>query len=136
ALSWIGLTQELAGDGTDLYSHGPDGEPVATRTGTTASLLVPNAHGDIVGTVAANGTALRSSKAYDPWGKVLSTTGAAAPSRGYQGDWTNPSDGRVDMNARMYDPDTATFTARDSFDDPGMDNRYGYTPANPLRYAD
>jgi RHS repeat-associated protein len=137
SMSWLGLSQELTSDGTTQFSQDVTGQTIAQKTGTApGSMLAANSHGDIVGSMPATATSLATSKAYDPWGKVLGTTGGTQPSLGYQGDWTDPGTGKVDMNARLYDPETAMFTARDSVDDPGMGNRYGYTPANPLRYTD
>jgi RHS repeat-associated protein len=133
---WSGLSKELADDGVTTYSMDATGRPVASKVSASASLLISNNRGDIVGTATTNATTLGSSRAFDPWGKSTAQNGSEQPSRGYQGDWTDPDTGRVDMNARLYDPDAGIFTARDSFEDPSMGIRYGYTVANPLSQTD
>ena len=62
---------------------------------------------------------LNDSTAYDPFGKEATSTGSTGR-LGFQGDWTDPDTGEVDMAARWYQPGTGTFTSRDSVN---------YTPA-------
>jgi RHS repeat-associated protein len=97
--------------------------------------VLTNNHGDVVGTTPVSGTSLSASRAYDPWGTQTASSGSL-PARGFQGDWTNPATGRVDMNARQYTPASGAFTTRDSIEDPAMGNRYGYTASSPLIHAD
>lgn len=135
-LAWSGLTTDLARDGTNTFAYGLEGSALATRAGTApATRLLPDRHGDVVGSFVPGATALASSRTFEPWGTPVATTGTP-PHLGFQGDWTDPSTSRVNANARLYDPATASFTTRDSVDDPAMSNRYGYSPGNPLKYTD
>lgn len=135
AIDWEGLTTNLTSDGTTTYTYRADGSPFGTTDGVDPKEIFTDVHGDVIGITDANDSALDVSRSYDPFG-VVTTAGTTAAQLGYQGDWTDPDSGRVNANARQYTPGTATFTARDSFDDPLANNRYGYGAGNPLRYSD
>ena len=61
----------------------------------------------------ATGTALADSVTYDPFGQVTTRTGGS-PALGFQGEWTDAVTGKVNMLSRWYQPDTGTFTSRDT----------------------
>ncbi|MEV6984897.1 RHS repeat-associated core domain-containing protein [Sphaerisporangium sp. NPDC051017] len=77
---------------------------------------------------------------YDPYGAPTTTRPANGQALGYQGEWTDPATGRVDMHARWYTPETGTFASRDSASVPVAPaagaNTYGYGGANPLSMTD
>ena len=77
---------------------------------------------------------------FDPYGQVAGATGATGPEVGFQGDWTDPVTGLVDMGRRWYSPGTGGFTARDSvfgeLRSPVSLNRYTYANDDPLGYFD
>ncbi|MER5646140.1 RHS repeat-associated core domain-containing protein [Streptosporangium sp. NPDC002524] len=105
--------------------------------GTTALATMSDLHGDLVGTFS--GTALVDSTAYDPFGQVTHRTGATR-GLGYQGEYTDPDTGKVNMNARWYQPGTGAFTSRDTVTlnpEPSVQaNRYTYANAAPLNHVD
>ncbi|MFF4198733.1 polymorphic toxin-type HINT domain-containing protein [Nonomuraea sp. NPDC001831] len=107
-------------------------EGAAPATGALNDL-----HGDLVGTYT--GTALVSSTSYGPFGEVTARTGVQN-NLGYQGEYTDPDTGKVNMHARWYQPDTGTFTSRDTAaldPDPSVQaNRYTYANASPLTGTD
>ncbi|HEU5156451.1 MAG TPA: RHS repeat-associated core domain-containing protein [Streptosporangiaceae bacterium] len=74
-----------------------------------------------------------------PFGQVRARSGLAT-SLGYQGEYTDPASGRIDMHARWYTPATGTFTSRGTADlnpDPSIQaNRYTYAGADPLNRTD
>ncbi|MFE0458564.1 RHS repeat-associated core domain-containing protein [Kitasatospora sp. NPDC058965] len=139
-LSYAGTGQQPVGYGTESYARGPAGTPAAARTGgtgSTALLPVADPHGDLVGWEAAGAAqqpaaGLSASTSYDPFGTVVAHTGAA-PALGFQGDWTDPATGWVDMGARWYTPAAADFASRD---DRPVPNRYGYADGNPVSNTD
>ncbi|MET9066097.1 RHS repeat domain-containing protein [Streptosporangium sandarakinum] len=94
-------------------------------------------HGDLVGTFS--GTALVDSTAYDPFGEVLQRSGTQR-SLGYQGEYTDPDTGKVNMHARWYRPGSGTFASRDTATlepNPSVQaNRYTYANAGPLTNGD
>jgi len=93
-------------------------------------------HGDLIATFT---TALATSTAYDPFGAVTARTGAATR-LGYQGEYTDPDTGKVNMHARWYQPGTGTFTSRDTAilnPNPSVQaNRYTYANASPMTGID
>ncbi|MGW3364317.1 LamG-like jellyroll fold domain-containing protein [Streptosporangium canum] len=94
-------------------------------------------HGDVVGTFS--GTALVDSTAYDPFGQVTHRSGTQRR-LGYQGEYTDQDTGKVNMDARWYQPGTGAFTSRDTATlnpSPSVQaNRYSYANAAPLTGAD
>ena len=141
AFAYGGLDDEIVNDGTSTYSRGPGDELLATGTGSTERLAVSDRHGDVVGGIDPADTTmskLSDSTSYDPFGTVTAKTGNTG-AVGFQGDWTDPGTGQVDMGDRWYNPSTAGFTSRDSEDTSDSDdagNRYAYAAGDPLDRID
>ncbi|MFC4005817.1 RHS repeat-associated core domain-containing protein [Nonomuraea purpurea] len=104
-------------------------------TGPAAAALT-DLHGDLVATFT---TTLQTSTAYDPFGAVTAQTGVKTQ-LGYQGEYTDPETGKVNMHARWYQPGTGAFTSRDTMTlEPTSSvqaNRYSYANASPLTGTD
>ena len=136
--SYAGVLSDPSSDGALLIARSPAGKPLSVGAGVNRGIVVANLHGDVVGTISDQGQVL-SSRGFDPFGKVTASTGAV-PSIGFQGDWTDPVSGLVDMGARWYSPVMGGFVSRDSYsgrlDTPVSLNRYTYANANPLAFAD
>ena len=88
-------------------------------------------------------------QSFDAWGKPRSPSSwntAASPSamagliRGYTGHEHLPQFSLINMNGRMYDPNTARFLSADNNVQDGENtqsyNRYSYCGNNPLKYTD
>jgi RHS repeat-associated protein len=73
---------------------------------------------------------------YDPWGKVLSETGAGFQPFGFAGGLYDHDTGLVRFGARDYDPETGTWTTKDPSGVSGGSNLYGYALQDPVNYAD
>jgi RHS repeat-associated protein len=131
---------DVVADGARLVSRGPQGAPVADRAAaatTQARMLYADQHGDITGRYL--GSSVLDTRSFDPFGMVTGSTGQT-PSLAYQGSWTDPDTGAVDMAARWYLPSTGAFASRDSLTlDPvnsSTANRYLYGAANPIANTD
>ncbi|MFF3441293.1 RHS repeat-associated core domain-containing protein [Streptosporangium sp. NPDC002721] len=115
------------------------GRTLGISDGAGAQLAFSDLRGDLVGAFTANGTALTDSAAYDPFGEVITRTGATH-ALGYQGGYTDPNTGKVNMAARWYQPSTGSFVSRDTLTqnpDPSVQlNRYAYANNNPLTNID
>ncbi|MFU8851227.1 LamG-like jellyroll fold domain-containing protein [Micromonospora sp. SL1-18] len=142
AFVYAGLTDDVVHDGAEYYARGPANELLATGIGSTQRLSLTDAHGDVVAAIDPADTqlsTLNDSTAYDPFGKKLATVGNTGR-LGYQGDWTDPDTGQVDMGARWYEPGTGTFISRDSVNytrgDSILANRYTYAAGAPLDFDD
>ncbi|WP_344976381.1 LamG-like jellyroll fold domain-containing protein [Streptosporangium fragile] len=141
---YSGLTNDIAAvtDGAGAiqarYGRDPSGGLLSLQEGTGPALAtMTDLHGDLVGTFS--GTALVDSTAYDPFGQVIQRSGTAR-ALGYQGEYTDPDTGKVNMDARWYQPGTGAFASRDTATltpDPSVQaNRYTYANASPLTHAD
>lgn len=130
-------------DGRYRYAYGPDGDLLATARDDVDRLTLADKHGDVIGDFDPADTALTAladSTAYSPFGEVIAADGDAGGSLGFQGDWTDPETGQVNMGARWYDPGTGAFISRDdvtySSGDSVLANRYVYGAAAPLDHID
>ncbi|MBG0831639.1 hypothetical protein HS041_28315 [Planomonospora sp. ID67723] len=142
--TYSGLSNDISviadGVGAVQATYGRDvaGGLLSMHEGGSPALGVMNdLHGDVVATFS--GTALVDSTAYDPFGQVTHTSGSKR-SMGYQGEYTDPDTGKVNMHARWYQPGTGAFTSRDDWTlDPNPSvqaNRYTYANASPLTGTD
>ncbi|WP_229403395.1 LamG-like jellyroll fold domain-containing protein [Micromonospora okii] len=142
AFVYAGLGDEVVHDGVEYYARGPNDELLATAQGPNQRLSLTDAHGDVVAALDPADTqlsALNDSTTYDPFGKKMSSSGSTGR-LGFQGDWTDPDTGQVDMGARWYQPGSGTFTSRDSVNytsgDSILANRYTYGAGAPLDFDD
>ncbi|WP_344496141.1 polymorphic toxin-type HINT domain-containing protein [Nonomuraea monospora] len=133
----IAITDQ-AGAVQSSYGRDPFGGLISVKEGTApATGALTDLHQDLVGTFT--GTALSSTTTYNPFGEVTAQTGTK-PALGYQGEYTDPDTGKVNMHARWYQPGTGTFTSRDTWTltpDPSIHaNRYTYGAGSPLLTTD
>lgn len=125
-----------------LVFRDPAGAPVssADTDGTDASVLLSDTlHGDVTAAIDAVTGTVGDSTGYSPFGEVTAQSGTAGP-LGYQGEYTDPDTGQVNMHARWYDPASGGFSSRDSWTlnpVPSINaNRYGYGGGDPLDNTD
>ncbi|WP_162907046.1 LamG-like jellyroll fold domain-containing protein [Allorhizocola rhizosphaerae] len=139
--SYSGTGNTPASDGTALYSRDADGDLSGVKQGTGAGQWAwTDLHDDVAGQFTSTATALTGSRAYDPFGNVLTASGMLG-NLGYQSGWTDPTTSRVNMHARWYNPATAQFSSRDTMSvSPRPQsiraNRYAYGDGNPLTVTD
>src|SRR6185436_15904527 len=122
------------------YGRSPGGSPLGVLEASTSALALSDLHGDVYGLLAAgSGGSLAGTASYSPFGEATYGTGTRS-GLGYQGEWTDPTSGRVNMHARWYTPGTGNFTSRDSWtlspEPSAAANRYGYVRGNPLSGVD
>jgi RHS repeat-associated protein len=126
---YAGLDPDPTTDGTQTYGHGLGGDTLAVGQGATQRLTLTDRHGDVFGGFdpADQGlAALPDSRTFDPFGQPSAGTGTTY-GIGYQGDWTDPTTGQVNMGARWYDPSSATFDSRTASAGPPAPRRRGTT---------
>ncbi|MFR9795520.1 RHS repeat domain-containing protein [Streptomyces sp. MS06] len=129
-LTYSGTGNTVASDGTTTYSHGASGALTGESGPAGATLAWNDLHGDLVGQFTATATALTDSASYDPWGTP--TAGSLTGSVGYQGEFTDPATGAVNMHARWYTPGTGGFNSADTVDNPAVGRSAN---ANPYAYV-
>jgi RHS repeat-associated protein len=146
-LRYVGLTASVAQllDGAWAVTRniGTDwtGTPLAdwAAGGSGWRRLITNGHGDLVATLAANGSVAASLR-LDPWGVPLRAVPAGYPSFGFQGSLTDRTTTLVYARARWYDPVLATFTSEDSLAgdaaDPPSRHLYAYGAGDPVDRVD
>ncbi|MQL61515.1 DNRLRE domain-containing protein [Streptomyces vinaceus] len=124
-----------------LVFRDPSGEALssARADGTNGTTLMSDVHGDVISAFTAATGAVAGSTGYSPFGEVTGSSGTTGP-LGYQGEYTDPDTGQVNMHARWYDPAAGGFSSRDSWTlDPVPSinaNRYGYGNGDPLLNSD
>jgi RHS repeat-associated protein len=151
---YAGLEADAASDGSgQFWARTPGGTAFAMNVGTATAVgaaaatysVGQNRHGDLTHLFTTAG-AYTLSRTYNPFGGVINTasvTGTAAsvvPRFGYQGDYTDPTTGDVNMGARWYRPGAANFLSRDTYagtlNTPVSLNRYTYANNSPLNFWD
>lgn len=135
SLSYSGVANAVAGDGSYLYSRDPAGDVIgigtAGQTSGSGLQAFVDQHSDVVGDFTTTGTSLSGSTAYDPLGNTIGTSSLPG-SIGYQSEWTESANGHVNMAARWYDPHTGEFTSRDTSQNNPVPNSAN---ANPFAYG-
>jgi RHS repeat-associated protein len=143
--SYAGASGTLASDGMSAYAWDPSGSTLVGTGipggGTGGTLALTDIHGNQAGQFTAAGTTLAGSKAYDPWGAVITATGSMTGLLGYQSAWSDPASGKDLMGARWYAPGSGGFTSADTIPqsplpDPAAGNPYAYAADNPLTGID
>ncbi|WP_082403179.1 LamG-like jellyroll fold domain-containing protein [Saccharothrix sp. NRRL B-16348] len=136
---YAGFSLDPVADGTTTYGRGAADELLSLSSGGTTRLTLADKHGDIVGGLDPATTGIADSAAFDPFGTITATTGTKRQV-GYQGDWTDPDTGQINMGARWYQPNTGTFTSRDTVSATSgasiLFNRYTYGAGRPLDLID
>lgn len=126
-----------AGAAKARFGRDPDGNLVGLAEGGVKLGVLSDQHDDVVATFS--GDALVDSTAYNPFGEVTASSGTKRR-LGYQGEYTDPATGKVNMASRWYIPGTGGFASRDDYTiDPYPSinlNRYTYAGGNPLAYTD
>ncbi|MGW9213561.1 LamG-like jellyroll fold domain-containing protein [Embleya sp. NPDC055664] len=137
--AYDGTTNNLVADGTTKFTRGAGGDLIATGNGTTGTLAITDQHGDVTAAIDPTTLNRTSSTTYDPFGQVTTQTGPK-PGLGYQGAWTDPTTGQVNMSSRWYDPSTGGFDSRDTWTlnpSPSANaNRYAYGGSDPMGNTD
>jgi RHS repeat-associated protein len=139
-LTYEGLTNEVASDSSAAYSRDPSGGLTGVDSSAGGRALALNdQHDDLSGLFTASGTSLSGSTTYNPWGQVLGASGVTVQV-GYQGQWTDPATGQVNMGSRFYQPATGSFTGKDTAPASGgaavTDDAYAYGDDNPVTVTD
>ncbi|MEU7905922.1 LamG-like jellyroll fold domain-containing protein [Actinoplanes sp. NPDC049118] len=138
--AYTGLGNDLAADGSALYTRDPAGDLVGIKQSGASVYAWTDRHTDVVGQFTANGASLAGSTTYDPLGAVVAST-TNVGNLGFQQEFTEPETGRVNMHARWYNTETGQFDTRDSanlspFGGSANANRYGYGNGDPLNGID
>ena len=139
-LGYAGISKEPSADGQWSYARTTSGAVLGARSnGAPATGVLANVHQDAVAGTDPGTGAVTESRVYDPFGKVISSTGNHPPV-GFQGSWTDPGTGLAHAQARWYDPTTGTFASADP-STPGVHvaadaNHYLYGNANPTTFID
>lgn len=120
------------------YGRTPFGALLSLQEGSDPALgVLSDQHGDVIGTFS--GTGMVDSTSYNPLGETTGQIGSRR-TMGYQGEYTDPETGKVNMHARWYDPGTGAFMSRDDMTlDPSSSirlNRYAYAEGDPITGQD
>lgn len=112
---------------------------MSERIGTNRYYYLFDGLGSVVALVNSSGTVVNTYK-YDPYGRVVSTTGTVANPWRYVGAYLDTETGMYKMGARYYDPSIQRFTQMDpktgSISSPLSLNRYNYASCNPVNATD
>jgi RHS repeat-associated protein len=131
-----GLTQVL-GDGTNTYLYGSE-RIAQNSTAAGKQYFLNDALGSVRRLTNAGGTPTLT-RSYEPYGKVLTSTGAGSTAYGFAGEWTDNT-GLIHLRARYYASGVGRFVSKDmwprDYRRPLSHNGWLYSLSNPVNYTD
>ena len=136
------VTRQTGGGKTIDFVYDENNQPLAMKYNNTLYYYVLNAQGDVVRIVNSScGTV--ASYTYDPWGKIISSSGTLAdinPLR-YRGYYYDAETGFYYLQSRYYDPEIGRFINADSYastDAAGLlsTNMFAYCENDPVNRSD
>ena len=136
------VTRQTGGNATIDFVYDESNQPLAMKYNGKVYYYVLNAQGDVVRLVDGSRNVV-ASYSYDPWGKLLSSSGTLAdvnPLR-YRGYYYDSETGFYYLQSRYYDPATGRFINADSYastDATGLlsTNMFAYCENNPVMRVD
>ncbi len=131
------LMQELNGSGAVIASFTYDGldRPVSMWRGGKTYFYLLDRLGSVVGLIDDNGSTVATYR-YDPWGNLLSSTGALSNPLRFIAREYDAESGLYFFRARYYDPQAGRFINRDPAGITGGLNLYAYVADNPVNLVD
>ncbi len=138
-----GLVTRQTGDGKTIdFVYDENNQPLAMKYNNTLYYYVLNAQGDVVRIVDSSRNTV-ASYTYDPWGKIISSSGTLAdinPLR-YRGYYYDSETGFYYLQSRYYDPEIGRFINADSYastDATGLlsTNMFTYCENDPVNKSD
>ena len=136
------VTRQTGGGKTIDFVYDENNQPLAMKYNNTLYYYVLNAQGDVVRIVNSSRSVV-ASYTYDPWGKIISSSGTLAdinPLR-YRGYYYDPETGFYYLQSRYYDPEIGRFINADSYastDATGLlsTNMFAYCENDPVNKSD
>ena len=136
------VTRQTGGNATIDFVYDESNQPLAMKYNGKVYYYVLNAQGDVVRIVDGSRNVV-ASYSYDPWGKLLSSSGTLAnvnPLR-YRGYYYDSETGFYYLQSRYYDPEIGRFINADSYastDATGLlsTNMFAYCENNPVMRVD
>ena len=138
-----GLVIRQTGGGKTIdFVYDENNQPLAMKYNNTLYYYVLNAQGDVVRIVNSSRSVV-ASYTYDPWGKIISSSGTLAdinPLR-YRGYYYDTETGFYYLQSRYYDPEIGRFINADSYASTDMvgllsTNMFSYCENNPVMRVD
>ena len=136
------LTRMTYGTTAMDFVYDENNQPLAMKYNNTLYYYVLNAQGDVVRIVNSSRSVV-ASYTYDPWGKIISSSGTLAdinPLR-YRGYYYDSETGFYYLQSRYYDPEIGRFINADSYastDATGLlsTNMFAYCENDPVNRSD
>ena len=136
------LTRMTYGTTAMDFVYDENNQPLAMKYNNTLYYYVLNAQGDVVRIIDGSRNVV-ASYSYDPWGKIISSSGTLAdinPLR-YRGYYYDSETGFYYLQSRYYDPEIGRFINADSYastDATGLlsTNMFAYCENDPVNKSD
>ena len=136
------VTRQTGGGKTIDFVYDENNQLLAMKYNNTLYYYVLNAQGDVVRIVNSSRSVV-ASYTYDPWGKIISSSGTLAdinPLR-YRGYYYDSETGFYYLQSRYYDPEIGRFINADSYastDATGLlsTNMFAYCENDPVNRSD
>ena len=135
------VTRQTGGGKTIDFIYDDSNQPLAMKYNGTLYYYILNAQGDVVRIIDGSRNVV-ASYSYDPWGKIISSSGALAevnPLR-YRGYYYDSETGFYYVSSRYYDPEIGRWINADGYVSTGQgvlgSNMFAYCGNNPVNRKD
>ena len=136
------VTRQTGGNAAIDFIYDDSNQPLAMKYNGTLYYYILNAQGDVIRIIDGSRNVV-ASYSYDPWGKIISSSGALAdvnPLR-YRGYYYDSETGFYYLQSRYYDPELGRFINADSYastDATGLlsANMFAYCENDPVNGSD
>jgi RHS repeat-associated protein len=133
------VLQAKTGSNATQYLYSMGTRPVAQYGSSAWQYLLTDALGSVRQIADASGNVLLT-ESYEPYGKLLSSSGSGSSIFGYSGEQIDSYIKLVFLRSRYYSPDTARFLSKDSWQGdytrPQSLDAWAYTEGNPINRTD
>ena len=128
----FGIDASTTSSTTTYFIRNNMGTVIGEHVGSTSYYYLHDNEGSVVAVISASG-AVQDRAAYDPYGKVTSSSGSVSNPFGYASGYTDSSTGLVQFGARYYNPTVGLFTQEDPS---GQSAGYLYVGNSPVNGTD
>jgi RHS repeat-associated protein len=134
----LGLTIQNDTAGSTYFTRDPGGTLISERTPGATYYYLTDAIGSVIAVTDSAGT-VAATYTYDPYGKLVASTGSIANPYRFAGEYYDSASGLYKIGARYYDAGTGRWTAPDPVTsplEPHGSSSYLYAGDDPVNFTD
>jgi RHS repeat-associated protein len=134
----LGVGSQTDATGSTYFTRTPGGDLISERTPGGTYYYLTDGIGSTIALTDATGATV-DSYSYDPYGKLVSSTGSVSNPYRFAGEYYDAASGLYKIGARYYDPTTGRWESADPIQqqlDAHGANAYNYAGDDPANLTD